>query len=344
VCHDTIKKNIIPVVEFLTTSNNQITIGNYLSEFKLQLSLATKTNVLPKIIVTDMGWALINSVLRVFNNCSMMEYLNWCYNFVFKNQPTLIDNVVYYTCSTHFIKNIIKKAKGILNFSNLIFLNLNILIYSFLAVTVVNKVKRAFVFAFALIQNSTAIDEIDLYLHHIYIMFNSFKLTGRCMQSIFIIGNAIRGTELSNTKILEKSTPDERRRDEYFDKFLEISNSKTNDNKPMKVGSPFHEYYEKKIQNFKDSYEETNSPEFHQNEFYSPKLFDILRRQLYLLPIWSGIIIYHQNFGYDVKTRLSNNPVENWIGQLKNNVLKEDNIVNFKFHIIYNNFIILYTF
>ena len=105
------------------------------------------------------------------------------------------------------------------------------------------------------------------------------------MQSIFIIGNAIRGTELSNTKILEKSTPDERRRDEYFDKFLEISNSKTNDKKPMKVGSPFHEYFEKKIQNFKDSYEETNSPEFHQNEFYSPKLFDILRRQLYLLPI-----------------------------------------------------------
>ena len=33
-------------------------------------------------------------------------------------------------------------------------------------------------------------------------------------------------TELSNTKILEKSTPDERRRGKHFDKFLEISNSK----------------------------------------------------------------------------------------------------------------------
>jgi hypothetical protein len=75
VCHDTNKKNIIPIAEFVTTSNNQISIANFLSEIKLRISMATTKNVYPKIIVTDMAWALINSVMRVFNNCSMIEYI-----------------------------------------------------------------------------------------------------------------------------------------------------------------------------------------------------------------------------------------------------------------------------
>lgn len=100
------------MAEFLTTKNNQIVIGNYLSEIKLQLSLATKRNVLPKIIVTDMGWALIGSLLRVFNNCTMLEYLNWCYDLSFTKEAIVLNKIVYYTCSTHFLKNMIRKTKG----------------------------------------------------------------------------------------------------------------------------------------------------------------------------------------------------------------------------------------
>jgi len=122
VCHDTIKKVIVPVAEFLTTSNSQITIGNYLSEIKLRLSICSKVNVFPKIIVTDFAWALINSVMRVFNDCTMLDYLNWCYKFVFHKEKTENDMVVYYTCSTHLIKNIIRKSKGIQILLFLIFL------------------------------------------------------------------------------------------------------------------------------------------------------------------------------------------------------------------------------
>ncbi len=110
VCHDTKNKIIIPVAEFLTTSNNQITISNFLSEIKLRISLATTKNVQPKIIVTDMSWALINSVMRVFNNCSMLEYLESCFSFIFEKKS--FNMVIYYTCSTHFIKNIIRKTKS----------------------------------------------------------------------------------------------------------------------------------------------------------------------------------------------------------------------------------------
>ena len=54
-----------------------------------------------------MSWALINSVLR---NCSVLEYLN----MIFKNDTALFVekiNVKIYLCSTHFLKNMIKKAK-----------------------------------------------------------------------------------------------------------------------------------------------------------------------------------------------------------------------------------------
>ena len=51
-----------------------------------------------------------------------------------------------------------------------------------------------------------------------------------------------------------------------------------------------------------------------QNEFYCPKLFEIVSERLYLMPLWSGVII---NF-----ERLSNNPAENWIGQVKNKLVR----------------------
>ena len=97
------------MIEFLTTSNNQYTISRYLSEIKLRLNVSQKKNVCPQIIVTDMSWALINSIMQVFNHCSVLEYLNCCYDCILKNIQ--FEKIVYYTCSTHFIKNIIRKAK-----------------------------------------------------------------------------------------------------------------------------------------------------------------------------------------------------------------------------------------
>lgn len=149
------------------------------------------------------------------------------------------------------------------------------------------------------------------------------------MKSINTISSSIRKSELSHTKIFMKRTPDERKRDRSFNEFLEVSEYGLNDSKPLKYESPYHKYYLEKIKGFKEFLTHTSdSPDYHPNEFYCPKLFTIIASQLYLLPVWSGIIIYHQKIGYDTKTRLSNNPVENWIGQLKNNILRADNIVS----------------
>ena len=145
------------------------------------------------------------------------------------------------------------------------------------------------------------------------------------MKSIFTIRQAIMGTELNHREVLEKSTPDERKRDRTFDEFLRISDC-SNDSALKKL-SPFFKYFEKKIIQFRKSMITNDSAGLSDNEFYSPPLFDILMGQLYLLPIWSGIMIHHKKIGYNIKSRISNNPVENWFGQLKKNILRDDEIV-----------------
>ncbi len=81
----------------------------------MRMTMVSTKNNLPRIIVSDMSWALINSIMRVFNNCSMLEYLNGCYDFLFNKKS--FNNIVYYTCSTHFIKNMIRKTKGNIYFN-----------------------------------------------------------------------------------------------------------------------------------------------------------------------------------------------------------------------------------
>ena len=61
------------------------------------------------------------------------------------------------------------------------------------------------------------------------------------------------------------------------------------------------------------------------NKYFSPPLFKIIHKELHSIPSWSGIMVQYKNIGK--RTRLSNNYVENWFGQLKNNILK-NNIVS----------------
>jgi hypothetical protein len=59
---------------------------------------------------------------------------------------------------------------------------------------------------------------------------------------------------------------------------------------------------------------------------YSPKLFNIIFQYIHLLPLWTGVIISifpYFNLRNENFTRLTNNYVENWFGQIKNNLLQK---------------------
>ena len=87
--------------------------------------------------------------------------------------------------------------------------------------------------------------------------------------------------------------------------------------------SPFHKYYMNKINQYSNSKKSPTDEVFVDNEFFNQDLFEVLKERMFLLPIWSGIMI-DENMG---KTRLSNNPCENWFGQLKHNILKDSEVL-----------------
>ena len=200
------------MADFLTTSNEEKTITKYLNDVKIIFEEFSKDSM-PKIFVTDMGRALINSVLKVYNNCDLPTYLDWCFDYVTKNEMKKQLKVIYYTCSTHYLKNVIKKVKSkkkSIVFCKLLLFSKNVL---FLALESSSKIRIAFICAFALILNSQTINEIDYLFEHIYNMFNNKKLDLTTYKSIFVIANTIRGTDLD---IFRKRTQTGQARDDIF--------------------------------------------------------------------------------------------------------------------------------
>lgn len=86
--------------------------------------------------------------------------------------------------------------------------------------------------------------------------------------------------------------------------------------------SKFSDYYSRLIAlnkiNKTEKYEKINN-------YYRPKLFQLIKDQLYLMPLWSGVIIrmtgiqHHCHYLMNI-TRLSNNLVENHFGYIKNHI------------------------
>ena len=121
-------------------------------------------------------------------------------------------------------------------------------------------------------------------------------------------------------------TPQERKRDAQFQSFLKESTRTDCNLKRLKHNSPFKLYFDSQIKNYETSSDSSDMDQDNLNEFYSPVLFKILRDQLYIIPLWSGIMIHDKIKGYSIKTRLTNNPVENYFGQLKNNILQNKKV------------------
>lgn len=312
VFHDFTHKTIIPFADFVTTANDHNSISKYLSIIRSKLEESSNKNFLAKIIVTDMGWALINAVLLTFNNCNVLNYLNWAYDMIFNPHNPSLENVMKiksYLCSTHFLKNIVKKVKSVTVFSN--------------------HVRKTFIFMFTLIQNSINIKQIDNYLKHIHNVFTNPYLDSSVYESLQFLAQEIKIRHLSTLNIDELPSPQQRERDESFEKLVQQTNIylSVDYEENIKKNSPFKHYYDNLIYKFNDQIKDqtiqNSKTDIIKNEYYSPQLFWILEDKLYLLPLWSGMMIYSDIQTYKIKTRLTNNPVENWFGQIKNNILQK---------------------
>ncbi|CAF1151313.1 unnamed protein product, partial [Brachionus calyciflorus] len=286
---DVEQKVLIPFSEFVTTANDQITITKYLRSIQNKLN----KNYYPNVIGTDMSWALINSVLTTFNSCSISDYLNIVFEKLFINEKINIEEKIktkIYLCSTHVLKNIIKKAKKI---------------------KVDKSVQYSFLFVFTLIQNSRSILEVENYLQNIHNVFNNPVFDESVVYSFNLLQQMIKDRKLTNIDFSEERTPEQTIRDNEFKSYFKSSKLVIEEEK-IEKNSPFKKYYDGLIEGFKQNISIKGEKCYKKNRYYSPDLFIILKNQLFNLPLWTGVLLNDCKISYKIKSRLSNNPVENW--------------------------------
>ena len=326
VCFDEENQNIIPVSEFLTNEHTQSNVEMYLFLIKNILKFHMKGAnmfIWAPIIVTDASWTLIGAIHSVFNNLTVLEYLCWCYDILFdeKSSNKINNRIPTRTvlCASHFLKTIAKKAKAVTNNQTI-------------------NVKKAFLFAFTLLQNSSSIEEFKTFFLHIIYMFGEPYKSERCIESINFIKSAI---STRNLAFVDKITNAEFELNDFNelhnkDDIMLLNNSNAGIQTPetsLKKFSPFTKYFSlwfidneivvnKSTQDLCSNYQA--------NFYYNGKLIEIIVDYLHILPLWSGIILkkWQEMYpNYDILTRVTNNLVENWFGRLKNFILKNKKVM-----------------
>jgi hypothetical protein len=273
----------------------------------------SSTKFFPEFIVTDFSWALIMSSLSVFNKCTLSNYLNICYEHIV-TKTINIDSffrVKIYLCSTHFLKSIIKKAKAVK-------INKNPLISQ--------RVLKAFIYSFSLLQNCMTLDEFETILFNFYILFNfqrksiAFFNSFNSLKKFVILRNLTTQTHHEADRYACNQKEDDINKINANNGFIsedEIDGIKKN--------SPFNIHFSLILAKYDNTIQskETNLEE---NEYFCADLFNIVRNYLYIFPLWTGVLLREVNTKNSMikpLTRMSNNPVECWFKQQKHGVLNK---------------------
>ena len=91
--HDSNEKQILPLAEFVSCSQNQTWVCKNVFFIKeiLKQNIRNKNKyVLAPIIVTDFSFALINAIQISFNRSSLLQYLKWTFDILILKKKCLI--------------------------------------------------------------------------------------------------------------------------------------------------------------------------------------------------------------------------------------------------------------
>lgn len=312
------------IADFVTTSQTTHTISKYFLAIKHILDIYShKQFAIAPIIVSDFSWAIINSVCEIFNRCDSAKYINWTYEVLIKHKKTefadklnglMITRPII--CSTHLLKNVVDKCNKITSSKDL---------------------KNALIFSFSLLQECNTIEQIDFYLENIYIIFNSPFFDESVDRSIKIVKTELQNRRLNkiNVNFYLTNENSERIASKQYSNESNLYISQICEDE-IKKNSPFLYYYDEKFVHFNSEIESKvkniDSKNVSINKFYSPKLFDVIGSRMYLITLWSSVMIEQfrmilNNHTLNISvSRLTNNPVESWFGHLKTNLLKHNRL------------------
>ncbi len=268
---------------------------------------------MPKVVVTDQSFAIINSLVETFNNCTISQYLEWSFDLIFERCKKAFLNssmpVSLYLCATHFLKNIIIKTNEILKLKKTY--------KAFDQETSIKvKIKELFISNFTLLQNSVNITDFNNSLRDLYYIFsskqkdNNFKVSyERITMNIYLRGNSV---------LSDVSKKDEENF-VFIDEFKFILPESYSG---IKLNSKFEAYYKAFINRIEKSILININPSAEANEYYCPEILNIIREKLYLMPLFSGVVVFRDGPVGHFETRLTNNPSEISFNHKRNSILK----------------------
>jgi len=98
-------KRIIPIAEYLSTTQTASAIANWLTEFRKFYERQCGTKFIAHV-VSDFSTAILKGFVKPFNECNeVVEYLNRCYEFMYEGKMFNC-NALISLCCCHLIKNI----------------------------------------------------------------------------------------------------------------------------------------------------------------------------------------------------------------------------------------------
>ena len=306
VVHDSLHKKCLSIADFLTNSNTNVSIYTYLYVI-FEKCKCYKFFKLPKAIVSDYSWANINALMKAVNNLDVLDYLNLAYQIVVQNQIYAVSGIktMIYLCSTHFLKNIQDDTKKALKYID---------------DDKAKKLSNFFIGCFGLLQNSMCLDVFCHLLRSIKIVFsskyeNNLFVKNYATLKAYLLNNTIEiiNHTCANCKVPKKGSNEYEKN--KAKKFIFIENQ----NVSYVKDSQFTDYFEEYL-----TYIEENDVSSI-NLYYMPKLFEIIKKRLHIMPLWSGILFKY----FDIsETRLSNNYVEKSFQDMKINITNRNKRVN----------------
>ena len=265
---------------------------------------------LPKIVVTDQSMALTNALHEAFNGFSFSSYLTWCYDVLFtlpmNNSLWQSTRVLHVYCASHLIANVVKKTNKTKH---------------------VDSVKQLFIFAFTLLQNSSTCGEFMDSLKAIYHLFTKKSDCRETKESLVFIQRSLGSRSLPDFfKQLDLGGVDSAEKVELETVYIEQEEDNLVN---LKTKSPFTAYFSGKIERF--DLDQEMQDQNCLNPFNAPDLYQIIDDLLHIMPMWSGVMLA-QSKARDLRcatlgTRLTNNPVENYFGQVKHRLAREKHLL-----------------
>ena len=188
----------------------------------------------------------------------------------------------------------------------------------------ITKIPKFAIFMFTMLQNSITIEQFDNYLINIYNVFESKYKDSTVQNSLDILSTELINRNIDLCDVLTERTPEQLERDSLFEIQCQLSDLPREKQLTFKENSPFQKYYEKRRLNFKELLSNKAQKEnLIENDFYCPGLYDLITEEVYMLPFWTGLMISPIISKEKLKTRLSNNIVENYFGHVKKNLLQK---------------------